>query len=36
MSAFWLLLLPVAGVVWYVVGGVARALPQTNEDFMFW
>lgn len=36
MSAFWLLVLPVAGVVWYVVGEVARAIPHSNDDFMFW
>ncbi|VXC68767.1 hypothetical protein MASSI9I_90313 [Massilia sp. 9I] len=35
MSAFWLLLVPVAGFGWSVVRGVMAALPKSNEDFVF-
>jgi len=35
MSAFWLLLLPVAGFAWYAFGAVVRTLPTCNEDFVF-
>jgi hypothetical protein len=35
MSAFWLLLVPVAGFAWYVLGDVVRAVPKRNEDFIF-
>lgn len=35
MSAFWLLLVPVAGFVWFGLRGVMCALPRSNEDFVF-
>ncbi len=35
MSAFWLLLVPVAGFAWSVVRTVLCALPRSNEDFVF-
>jgi hypothetical protein len=35
MSAFWLLLVPVAGFAWVAVRGVLCALPRSNEDFVF-
>lgn len=35
MSAFWLLLVPVAGFAWYGLRGVMCALPKSNEDFVF-
>lgn len=35
MSAFWLLLVPVAGFVWISLRGVVCALPKSNEDFVF-
>lgn len=36
MAALWLLLLPVAGLVWYVVADAVRAVPKCNEDFTFY
>jgi hypothetical protein len=36
MSALWLLVLPVAGLVWYVVADAVRAVPKRNEDFTFY
>lgn len=35
MSAFWLLVVPVAGFAWYALRGVMCALPKSNEDFVF-
>jgi len=35
MSAFWLLLVPVAGFAWVSVRGVMCALPKSNDDFVF-
>lgn len=36
MAALWLLVLPVIGLVWYVVADAVRAVPACNEDFMFY
>jgi hypothetical protein len=35
MSALWLLVLPVAGLVWHVVAEAIRAVPDRNDDFGF-
>lgn len=35
MSALWLLLVPVAGLVWIGLRDVLCALPKSNEDFVF-
>ncbi len=35
MSAYWLLLLPVAGFAWSAVDNVVRALPRRNEDLTY-
>lgn len=35
MSALWLLVVPVAGFAWHLVGGAVRAVPKSNEDFVF-
>ncbi len=35
MSAFWLLVVPVAGFGWHSLRGVIHALPKSNEDFVF-
>jgi len=35
MSAFWLLLVPVAGFAWFSLRAVMCALPKSNEDFVF-
>ena len=35
MSAFWLLVFPVAGFAWVGLRGVMGALPKSNEDFVF-
>ena len=35
MSAFWLLLVAVAGFGWHALRGVLCALPTSNEDFVF-
>lgn len=35
MSAFWLLLVPIAGLAWSAVRAVLCALPRSNEDFVF-
>lgn len=35
MSAFWLLLVPVAGFGWFSMRSVICALPKSNEDFVF-
>lgn len=35
MSGLWLLLLPLAGLAGYVVRGLLRGVPRSNEDFVF-
>jgi hypothetical protein len=35
MSGFWLLLLPVVGFAWYLVGEALHVVPDRNEDFVF-
>lgn len=35
MSALCLLLIPVAGFAWHVLGSVMRLCPGCNEDFVF-
>jgi hypothetical protein len=35
LSAFWVLVVPVAGFAWYGVRDVLGALPKSNEDFVF-
>ena len=36
MAALWLLVLPVAGLAWYVVVDAMRGIPRCNEDFTFY
>lgn len=35
MSNLWLLALPFGGFVWYVLGGIMRIVPKSNDDFTF-
>lgn len=35
MSAFWLLVVPVAGFAWVGINDVLRTVPKRNEDFVF-
>ena len=35
MSNLWLLALPFGGYFWYMLGGVLRIVPKSNEDFSF-
>lgn len=36
MLALWLLVVPFAGLVWYVVADAVRLVPDSNEDFCFY
>ncbi|MBB3222123.1 hypothetical protein FHS02_002942 [Massilia umbonata] len=36
MSALWLLVLPVAGLLWHVVAEAISSLPDCNDDFGFY
>jgi hypothetical protein len=36
MAVLWLLVLPVAGLAWYVVADAVRMVPRCNDDFTFY
>ena len=36
MATLWLLIFPVAGLVWYLVADAVRGVPDSNDDFTFY